>query len=375
MLMNRNIFIAAALLAASLSAQNPLPVVRLGNITEVQGAQANVLNGLGLITGLDKTGDSSKVTRQALANFIKRNNLNVNVADLSTGGTAMVAVRAVLPAFSKDGMAIDLHVSVIGDSSSLRGGTLLPCELRGWDNNVHATGSGPIAVNAIKAGNANASSAQNHSTAGHISNGGTVVDPVQSYYLSENGHLELRLRNPSIHTAISAAKAINSKMAESGYKAIPVDRYLVRITMPKDMQTEVNAIHVLDSVGNLTVTIQDKARVIIDETSGSIIAGLGVEISPCVVALANLTISVISDDYISQPNTGVKGPGTTERVNRTSIDVQVESSDPKPLTGGGATVAELVANLKSLQLDPLQLIEVFQQLKAGNFLHAELITR
>ncbi len=363
------------LLTSALCGQETPLALPLRQITELQAAMSNQLTGFGLVTGLNSTGSKSKVTRQALQNFIRRYGINAEIADLTTGSTALVAVSAELPAFSKVGMRLDVDVTSLGDESDLRGGRLLLVKLLAWDGKVYATAAGPVFVNGFKASSLdkNTSITNNHVTGGTISNGGRVVVAPRSFFLSEEGHLELRFRNPSVSTSIEAAQAINKLLEGQIYKAVPVDGYMVQIRFPENLRTPQNAMRMLHRIGGVMVPIQVEDKVILNETSGLIIAGENVQISPCVLALSNLTITVVSQDEVVQPIAPLT-KGETAIVGRTAIDVQRENS-PVTALKGGATVGDLVASLKALALNPQELIEVFKHLKAIGYLHAELITR
>ncbi len=360
--------------AATRSQQAAL-TLPLRQISELQGAMSNQLTGFGLVTGLNNTGSASKVTRQALLNFIRRHGINPELADLNTGSTALVAVSAELPAFSKVGMKLDVEVTSLGEESDLRGGRLLPAKLLAWDGKVYATAAGPVFVNGFRAASADRSTTitSNHVTGGTISGGAQVVVAPRSFFLSEEGHLELRFRNPSVGTAIEAAQAINKLLEGQIYKAVPIDGYMVQIRFPENLRTPENAMRLLNRIGGVMVPIQVNDKVILNETSGLIIAGENVQISPCVLALSNLTITVVSQDEVVQPIAPFT-KGKTAVVGRTSIDVQRENTQITSFKGG-ATVGDLVVNLKALALNPQELIEVFKHLKAIGYLHAELITR
>ena len=128
----------------------------------------------------------------------------------------------------------------------------------------------------------------------------------------------------------------------------------------------------LNLIGDVRVAVENPTKVLIDQVSGTVLAGEGVLISPCVVGLSELTISVSEAPIASQPN--AFGQGTTERLGRTSLEVQTNNTDLKKV-GGGATVADLLTNLKVLGLTPAQLVSVFQALDQGGFLHATLEVR
>ena len=363
-------------------ARTPAPLmskplgVPLRQISVLSTALPADLTGFGIVTGLDKTGSGGRLSRQALANLVKRFGINTSVEDLSPGSVAVVSVSATLPAFAKVGTELDVHVSAVGDESDLRGGRLLPVKLLGWDGKTYAIASGPVFVNGFKAESADskASVRRNHVTAGSVANGGRVVVALDSTFLTESGHLELRLRNPSINTVVSAAASVNKMLKSTRFRAVAVDSHLLRLVLPEKLRTEQTALQLLNRIGNAMVEIRGNAKVILNETSGLIIAGENVQISPCVIAVSNLTISVVSEDEVVQPLPGFS-QGETAIVSRSRIDVAHDKASPRAVGGGGATVGELVANLKQLNLDPQELIEVFKHLRAMGYLHAELIVR
>lgn len=362
----------AAIVATSAAAQTTI-TVPIKQITRLHGSMPNALTGFGLVTGLSGTGSSDKASRQMAANFIRNFDVNVSDSDLTSGSFAMVTVSAELPAFSHEGMRLDVTVSSIGDATSLFGGKLEFAELKGVDGRVYVTASGKVSVGGVSASGKNARVTKNHVTVGRIPRGGVVVEELRSRFLSEKGDLELRLINPSLATAQAVAIGIDRALKGTGCRAAVVDRSLVRITLPEDQRNERYAIRVLNLIRDVRVVVENPSVVLIDEARGVVLAGEGVAISPCVVALADLTISVTDDQEVVQPLPGIN-QGRTEVVNRTHIDITTENSELKRLQGGG-TVADLLANLKALQLSPRQLIEVFQALSRGGYLHAELVMR
>jgi flagellar P-ring protein precursor FlgI len=210
-----------------------------------------------------------------------------------------------------------------------------------------------------------------------ISRGGQVLYNRDSSFFSENGDLELLLLNPSVGTATSIASGIRRVLDGTGFQVKAVDESMVRIMFPEEQQTDDNAMRIIDLIANVRVAVENPSKVIVDETTGMVIAGGGVMISPCVVALSDLTISVISEEEVVQPFPGFNR-GTTEIVDRTHIELQTQNTNPvavdlTPIDG--ATVTDLLANLQALKLTPQQLITVFQALSKGGFLHAELETR
>jgi flagellar P-ring protein precursor FlgI len=358
--------------APSLFAQTAVRVP-ISQVTRLHGVMANELVGQALVTGLNGTGAGDKASRQAAINLIREYGINVNEGDLTNGSFALVMVNATLPPFAKEGQTLDAKVSTLSDATSLFGGYLQQAPLRGPDGRTYALAAGPLTVSGFSASAQGNTVVRNHVTTANVSDGAVVVEAPRSYFLSEEGNLELQLINPDLATASNIAAAINAVLADTGCRARVQDRTLVQVLMPANLQTEDDAIRVLNLVSPQTVQVHNPSAVVIDAAAGVVLAGEGVMISPCVVALSDLTISVVSEDEISQP---LPGPnlGTTERVNRTQINVSSTHSELAPISGG-ASVNELLGNLKALELSPRQLIQVFEHLKRGGYLQAELIVR
>ena len=370
----RTVIATILALASSAIAQAPSTVTtRLEDVIKIQGADSHTIFGVGQVTGLDGTGDSALAAREMIVNFLKRMGLNQRTADVTTGGIAMVTVKVTVPPFAKPGQDLDTKVSIINDASSLRGGELEITALSGIEANgvqIEGIASGRVYVGGASYGTADANVTINHPTVGTVIDGCQLTTAPKTFYLSDAGDLELRFLNPSVTTVVSAVDGINKLVSEDGFKAEIVDQYMLRIRFPEGKQNKDEAVRLLDRILRLPVATSQIAKVVIDETSGMILAGEGVQISPCVFAVGNIQISVVSQQEVSQPLPGIN-QGTTELVNRTRVEVIQDQGNPQVLKGG-ATVEELVKNLTVLQLSPAQLIAIFQKLKSSGYLHAEL---
>lgn len=360
---------APAAIPPAFGASPPIHV-RLQQVTRLHNSQPNVIEGVGLVVGLNTTGAGDVVSRTALQNFVRTHSLNVREADLVAGAAALVHITAELPAFSHEGMTIDATVSSLGDASSLFGGNLIQAELRAIDGKVYALVSGPVIVGGFSASGKTARVTRNHTTVGHIAGGVRVVEELRSSFLSAARHLELQLINPNEMTAVGIAGKINEHVASVGCKAAAIDRALVRIVLPRHLQTEAGALDILTRIADLQVRVHNPSTVVINEATGLVLAGEGVMISPCTITLEDLTISVAQDDEVVQPLPGFNN-GQTAIVPRTQIDITTTRSDFKPVRGG-ASVAELLENLKALELTPRQLVIVFQKLAENGYLQAQL---
>jgi len=376
--LNHTILIAS-LLAATAAAQDgkPLFKVPIRNITKVAGTMNNMVQGFGLVTGLKGNGAKGGVSRRALANAIKRYGINVTENQITTGNVAIVSVEAYLTPFSHIGGELAVYVQVITDADSLEGGMLLPTELKFMDqaeSEVYVTASGVISTGGVFAGGENAQTILNNPTTGMIPKGGNIVRAVSADYLTEDGNLELLLKDPDLKTATNIVNKINAILDKTGAKALVLDPALLRITLPKGLQTTSAALVILDQINDQRVAVHHPSKIVINTNTLTIVAGRGIQISPSVVQVGGLTISVIEDQEVSQPLPGIN-QGKTTVVNRTHLEVTQSDGQISPLSNGGATVDELMSNLKALQLTPTQLIEVFKALDNGGFLHAPLIVR
>jgi flagellar P-ring protein precursor FlgI len=345
---------------------------RVRNITRLGNSMPHFLTGIGLVTGLANTGASDRGTRQAILNFIKQHDINLTIADVVGGSTALVSLTCSLPPFAKPGQLLDVKVQVLSDTISLRGGELVRAELRGVDGMTHVVAQGALLVAGFSAVGQNASVQKNPNATAWLHNGGVVIRERASSFFTESGSLELQLLNPSSFNAASVANGVATALAGTEARVRAVDTSMVHIDLPDDQCTNENAIRVLNLVGNVRVAVENPATVLIDQVSGTVLAGEGVLISPCVVGLSELTIAIVEEEYVSQPLPF--SDGTTQRVGRTSVEARTDSTDLQPV-GGGATVSDLLQNLKTLGMTPAQLVSVVQALDQGGFLHATLEVR
>lgn len=343
---------------------------KIRNITKVASLMPLKLTGIGLVTGLPNTGSSDRATRQAVLNAIRSKQLNLTIADLTNGSTALVALTCELPPFATEGMRLDVKCASLGDAQSLRGGVLLSAELNGPDGKAYVVASGQLTTGGYVAAGRNASVSKNPNATADLMKGGEVIENLPSSMLSESGSLELRLRNPSAFNASSVARGIATALAGTEASVEAVNPSIVRIELPDGQRNDQAAMRVLTMVGDIRVSVENPSKVTIDQVSGTVLAGESVLISPCVVGVSELTIAIVEEDFVSQPNPF--SDGTSERVGRTRVEAQTNSGELQPIGGGGATVADLLQNLKTLGLTPQQLVQVFIALDKGGFLHADL---
>jgi flagellar P-ring protein precursor FlgI len=345
--------------------------VRIKDITSVEGARGNQLYGLGLVVGLDGTGGKSLFTQQSAVDMLQRLNVSSKIiAEFKTDNVfksdniSAVMVTAEIAPFSRRGSRLDVTVSALDDADSLQGGTLLLSPLKGVDGEVYAVAQGPLSIGGFAFSGKAASVQKNHPTTGRIANGATVEREALGK-IQCNGHVRLLLNEPDYATAEAIAKAVNAKFSAS---AAPIDEGTVQIELSKAMAK--NIANFLNEVGQLEVTPDTIARVVINERTGTVVAGEKVKIATVAIAHGNLSITTAEAPEVSQPLPFSRGE--TKVVDRTQVEVK-EQGGGLQVIEKSVTVADLARALNALGVSPRDLIAIFQALKQAGALHAALI--
>ncbi len=327
---------------------------RLKDMASVKGVRHNQLVGYGLVIGLDGTGDGSKTpfTTQALQNMLESMGVHVNKADLKVKNVAGVLVTANLPPFTKIGQTIDVTLSSLGDAKSLQGGTLIATPLKGLDKNIYALAQGPISIGGFEVeGTTTASTIQkNHVNVAKIPNGATVEREVP-VNLANKDSITMSLRVPDFTTITRMVDTINDELG--GVYAVAKDGATAEVTVPEEYQN--NTIGLLATLENMEVTQDDRAKVIVDERTGTVVMGANVQIRELAVAHGNLSIEITDDEI---------GAGQTLKAKEGKANLIHLNT--------GVTLSEVVRALNALGTTPRDLIAIFQSIKASGALQAEL---
>lgn len=341
---------------------------RIKDLVDVEGVRDNQLVGYGLVVGLQGTGDglrNAPFTRQSIEAMLERLGVNTRDQALQTKNVAAVLVTAVLPPFSTQGTRLDVTVSALGDAKSLEGGTLIVTPLRGADGNVHAVAQGQLTVGGFAASGASGSNiSRGVPTNGRIP-GGALVERETAFDLGGMTEIRLALRNPDFTTARRIAAAINANLGVPAAVALnPSTIVLSRpIGFPGDM------VELIGRIELLVVVPDTPARVIVDEASGIVVMGDNVRVSTVAVAQGNLTIAVQETPVVSQP--APLSNGETTVVPRSSVAAEEDVGD-LTIVQGGVPLRDLVAGLNALGVNPRDLIQILQALKAAGALQAEI---
>jgi flagellar P-ring protein precursor FlgI len=341
---------------------------RIKDIGRFAGVRSNPLIGYGLVIGLNKTGDKRQTffTQQTLLNMLERFGLTVNNPAIRVENIAAVMVTSDLGAFERPGSRIDVTVSSIGDATSLQGGILLQTPLIAADGNVYAVAQGALVLGGYSAGNASTGVTVNHPTVGRILNGATVERPVLTGLPQSVETLELVLDRADFTTVKRTTEALNASFG--GPIAFPIDGRSIRLALPADYQRR--PVEFMSAVEAVTVEVDPKAKVIVNERTGTVIIGSDVTIAPVSIAHGNLSISIDTQFSVSQPQPLAQG-GQTVVVPEQRVTAQEQKGNFVTLARG-ATVDDLIRALNALGVTPRDTIAILEALKAAGALQAEL---
>lgn len=301
---------------------------RLKDLVSVKGVRENPVIGYGLVIGLNGTGDAGgEITNTSLKKMFEKLGLNPK-NEVASKNVAAVIVTAKLPPFARVGQKIDLVVSSIGDASSLAGGTLLVTPLKAGDGSIYAVGSGPLSIGGLKKG-------AKFATTGTIPDGATVEKEVISEFEKKNS-LRLSLNNPDFTTAARIEKVINEELG--GKFASAKDSTTIDLIVPN--QYERNVVQLMAIIENFKVNPDSAAKIVINERTGTIVAGGDIVVSPVAISHGDLNIEVKGDGDSKSGK-----PGTVYYMEK------------------GTTLNELVKSLNAFGVSPEDLISIFQTLK------------
>ena len=313
---------------------------RIKDLAKIKGIRSNQLTGYGLVVGLDGTGDKSGVsfTKQALANMMEKMNIHVNKNQLAVKNVAAVIVTADIPPFARIGDQIDATVSSLGDAKSLKGGMLLVTPLKGIDGNVYALAQGALSV-----GGAGGTGQDNHLLVARIINGASVEQEIP-FRLNGKEKLTLSLNRPDFTTARRMADTINTSIGEG--VAQTIDSSALILNVP-DSMVEKHVAEFIADIESLNVVPDVRAKVVINEKTGTVVIGNEVTISTVAVAHKDLAVTINGEDNNTRSESVLQLPGTS-------------------------TIGELVSGLNAIGITPRDLIAILQSIKAAGALQAEI---
>ncbi len=345
--------------------------IRIKDLVEFDGVRGNDLVGYGLVVGLNGTGDgirNAPFTEEIMANLLERLGVNVNGEEFRPKNVAAVMVTASLPPFGRSGARIDVTVSAIGDSKSLLGGTLIMTPLNGADGQIYAVAQGTIIAGGISAEGDAARVVQGVPTAGVIPSGARIEREVEFDFTAVTS-LRLALREPDFTTAARIEDVINREFGRD--IAIMTDAGTVSLDLTRTRMA--SPAHAMGRLENLLVEPETRARVIVDQRSGTIVMGSDVRISRVAVAQGNLTLRVEEAPVVVQPNPFAEGE--TVVVPRSNAAIEKQPGTGLAELSDTATLSDVVAGLNALGVAPHDMIDILKSINAAGALHAEFIVQ
>lgn len=362
------IVLATMLVGSGVMLPQCAQAVRIKEIASIQGVRSNPLVGYGLVVGLDGTGDqttSAPFTAQSINAMLQQMGVTVPIGtNMQVKNVAAVMVTAQLPAFAQPGQAIDINVSSLGNSKSLRGGTLIATPLKGADGQVYALAQGNLIVGGAGASAGGSKVQVNHLSAGRIPEGATVERSVPTP-LNQSEFMQLDLNASDFNTARAVAKAINARIGNS--VAHPVDGRVIRVRMPPDSEARVSF---MADIENLPIEIATPAaKIVINARTGSVVINQAVTLLPCAVAHGNLSVTINATPVVIQPAPFSQGQTVTAEMAEITIRQEPGALIQLP---AGTKLADVVKALSALGATPQDLLAILQAIKAAGALNAEI---
>ncbi|HUN82950.1 MAG TPA: flagellar basal body P-ring protein FlgI [Terracidiphilus sp.] len=364
--------IAATLVIAATAAkaQPAAELVRVKDVATIEGIRDNQLVGYGLVVGLRGTGDSSQTVfpTQTLVSALERMGITVpqtgsnSASNMQVKNMAAVFVVATLPPFSRPGFRIDITASSAGDARSLEGGILLMTPMYGPDGQIYAQAQGALVLGGYLASAGGNSRQVNHPTTGRIPGGG-LVERAVDLDLKQMHNIGVLLNDADFHTSERMASALNKELGAERARAVDSRRVEIDVRPNEDVAD------LLDRVESVQIQVYPRARVVVDERTGTVVIGGTVRLQPVSILHGGLSVHVVSQTQVSQP--GALSPGTTQVVQQTTVQAEDKPVNRIELKEG-ATVEDLVQELQRTGAGARDVISILQAMKEAGALEAEL---
>ena len=343
---------------------------RIKDLASIAGVRDNALLGYGLVVGLDGTGDQTSqvtFTEQSLRSMLVQYGVTVPPGiQLKPKNVAAVSIHAVLPPFSKPGQKIDVTASSLGNSKSLRGGTLLMSPLRGANGEVYAVAQGNLAVGGLGVSGADGSSiAINVPSVGRIPNGATVERAVPNPF-ADTENVTFNLHEPDFTTARRMVDGINAALGNE--EAYAMDAVSITVRAPMDVSQRVAFVGYLEEL--VIEPGESAGKIIVNSRTGTIVIGNNVTVGPAAVTHGSLTVTINEDVQVTQPNTLAGG----ETVVNADTDIAVEEESSRMFElDRRTTLSDIVQAINNVGAAPGDLVAILEALKQAGALRAQLI--
>jgi len=343
------------LLLLFLLSLSSLFATKINDVANIVGVRDNQIIGYSLVVGLKKTGDgtTSKFTLQSISNMLKAMNIDMNPIDIKSKNVAAVVVTANLAPFTRQGDKFNVTVSSIGDAKSLEGGTLLMTPLKGVDGKIYALAQGAISIGGR---NERGAGSESHPTTGLVFDGG-VVEREVLIDLYNQEYVTLSLKESNFKNSVEVQKSVNAFY--NTQIAVAMDPRTVKLKRPENR----SMIEFLAEVQEIDMNYKPKNKIVINERTGTIIAGVGIEIKPIVMTHGDITIKIKEQATLNKP------AGSLTVDDNLVIGLNENEIYTKD---GTTTVANLVRSLQKLGASPKDIISILEAMKSAGSISAEL---
>ncbi len=345
----KKIILVLLLLSSFLNAE------KIKNLANVVGVRNNQVIGYGLVVGLNGTGDgtTSAFTVRSLSNLLQTVNVKIDPKDIKSKNIAAVIVTAKLPPFARQGDKLDVTISSIGDAKSLEGGTLLITPLKGVDGKIYALAQGSVSIGGK---NGRGRGELNHPTAGTIIDGALVERNVV-YDIYDKKYLKLSLKRSSFKTAIQIEKALNALFDEK--VAVAIDPKTINLKKPDDM----SVISFMAKILNTDINYKPEEKIVIDERTGTIVAGVGIKIDPVVITHKDITMKIEPVQNIKSSKANI-ALGNKVAINTKNYSINMQKNS--------VTISNLTRALQKLGAKPKDIISIIESIKKAGAIRAEV---
>ncbi|MCF8707425.1 flagellar basal body P-ring protein FlgI [Rhizorhapis sp. SPR117] len=356
------------LMLGAIVAASPASAERIKDLGNFQSLRTNQLTGYGIVVGLAGTGDDSlDYSTQGVKGMVSRFGLTLPPGiNPSLKNAAAVMVTAELPAFAKPGQRLDITVSALGKSKSLRGGTLIMTPLRGADGQIYAMAQGNLAVGGLGVEGADGSKVSvNIPSAGRIPGGATVEQAVATGF-ADTPSLTFNLAEADLTTALRVADAINLTFGDN--RAHAEDAVSIRIEAEPGAETRIMMMGLIENIN--VKPAEAPAKVIVNARTGTVVINGAVRINPAAVSHGKLTVRVGESPRVVQPLPFSKGRTAVEQSS--TLDV-AEERNPMFQFKGGASLSDIVKAVNAIGTAPADLVAILEALKQAGAMKAELV--
>lgn len=317
--------------------------VRIKDVVNIRGVRENQLIGYGLVVGLNGTGDSAlEFTSKSMKRMLDKLGMKLDGQEIASANVAAVIVTAVLPPFARAGNKLDISVNSLGDASSLKGGTLLQTPLRAADKNVYAVAQGSMLTS------------DNHRTVAKIPNGAMIERDMDAEFTHRKMY-RFTLNNPDLTTSARIAKTVNMDLG--GKYATAIDPGTIDLVVP--FAWEGKGVELLSVIESLQVFPDQKAKVIVNEKTGTVVIGENVQINKVAISHGDISVTV-------------GGPAKKGRGPASKTPVKIDRVHLFEGQQGQVSVGELVQSLNRMGVKPKDLIVILQNIKASGALQGDL---